>query len=223
MRKICALLTALLLVCGFAVTASAQEIPNLEENGTITFTVTCGEDKLNGGEMTIYRVGDIVAEDGNYSFSLVEELSESGLSLDNTDDPALAAQLANLAVDAALAGVTAPIVDGKARFENVMPGLYVVVHSVPTLGYAAMSPFLISMPWYQDGVYHTDVTAHPKVPVEPAPTEGTEPPVTEPPEPSLPQTGQLNWPVPLLAVLGLCMFAAGWALRFGRKKENYEK
>lgn len=36
----------------------------------------------------------------------------------------------------------------------------------------------------------------------------------------LPQTGQMNWPVPVLAVLGLGMFFAGWMLRFRRKKQN---
>lgn len=29
---------------------------------------------------------------------------------------------------------------------------------------------------------------------------------------SLPQTGQLNWPVPVLAVSGVVLFAFGWAL-----------
>ena len=28
----------------------------------------------------------------------------------------------------------------------------------------------------------------------------------------LPQTGQLNWPVPVLAVSGVVLFAFGWAL-----------
>lgn len=32
-----------------------------------------------------------------------------------------------------------------------------------------------------------------------------------PPSPRLPQTGQLNWPIPLLALLGLSFFTWGWA------------
>lgn len=42
-------------------------------------------------------------------------------------------------------------------------------------------------------------------------------------KPKLPQTGQLNWPVPVMIVTGLTLFAIGWMLCFGRKKENYEK
>ena len=36
------------------------------------------------------------------------------------------------------------------------------------------------------------------------------------PQTGLPQTGQLNWPVPVLAVSGVLLFAAGWVLN---KKE----
>ena len=37
---------------------------------------------------------------------------------------------------------------------------------------------------------------------------------------SLPQTGQLNWPVPVLACSGVLLFAAGWVLNRQGKKEN---
>ncbi|XJZ57410.1 LPXTG cell wall anchor domain-containing protein [Lactobacillus delbrueckii subsp. bulgaricus] len=32
-----------------------------------------------------------------------------------------------------------------------------------------------------------------------------------PQAPRLPQTGQLNWPIPLLALAGLTLFIWGWA------------
>lgn len=38
----------------------------------------------------------------------------------------------------------------------------------------------------------------------------------------LPQTGQWNWPVPVLAVLGLIIFSAGWVICFGKKKDHDE-
>lgn len=36
----------------------------------------------------------------------------------------------------------------------------------------------------------------------------------------LPQTGQLNWPIPVLVVVGLGLFAAGWILCLRGKKET---
>ncbi|MCD8077149.1 MAG: hypothetical protein LUE63_01990 [Lachnospiraceae bacterium] len=40
---------------------------------------------------------------------------------------------------------------------------------------------------------------------------------------ALPQTGQLNWPIPVLALSGLLLFMLGWYLnRTGRKRDEYE-
>lgn len=36
----------------------------------------------------------------------------------------------------------------------------------------------------------------------------------------LPQTGQLNWPIPVLICAGLALFVVGWLLVFYRKKKN---
>ena len=43
----------------------------------------------------------------------------------------------------------------------------------------------------------------------------TDPP--DPEEPRLIQTGQVNWPVPLLATAGLLLFAYGWPVLFAKK------
>lgn len=45
----------------------------------------------------------------------------------------------------------------------------------------------------------------------------------KPADPTLPDTGQLNWPIPVLVVLGLILFSLGWVLRFGKKKDGHEK
>ena len=63
---------------------------------------------------------------------------------------------------------------------------------------------------------------------EPTPPVESTPPATpsEPPkpdEPKLPQTGQLNWPIPVLTAAGLLLFSIGWFLRFGKRKDSYEE
>lgn len=213
----------LALVFSLCLTAYAHEVPDLTKNGTITLEVRWQDTPLDGGVLALYRVGDIVENNGNYDFALVPELADSGVSLEHTDDPALAQQLADLAGNAGLEPLTASVEDGLATFENVAPGLYALVQTEACNGFAKMSPFLISMPRYEDGVYVTEVVAKPKVPVETEPSEPSEPTQpTTPPPPSLPQTGQLNWPVPLLAALGLAFFALGWVLCFRKKRESDE-
>lgn len=79
--------------------------------------------------------------------------------------------------------------------------------------------------------YAPDIPGHPDVPDDlndpGIPGDPGRPDVPNTPdtpdtpgEPGLPQTGQLNWPVPVLAVLGLVLFAAGWQLRFAKKRAH---
>lgn len=91
------------------------------------------------------------------------------------------------------ASLTAPIEGGKAVFSQLMPGLFVVPQKEADAsdGFTAIHPFLISLPRWDGEQYVYDLTAKPKVSLEPKPTE----PPTEPPDPWLPQTGQTNWPV----------------------------
>lgn len=71
----------------------------------------------------------------------------------------------------------------------------------------------------------------PDVPVEPTPQDTPDVPVTpqgpgstevtSPPETThLPKTGQLNWPVPMMAVCGMLLFACGWQLNAQGRKER---
>ncbi|MBR5473934.1 MAG: Cna B-type domain-containing protein [Lachnospiraceae bacterium] len=46
--------------------------------------------------------------------------------------------------------------------------------------------------------------------------------INKPNVPNIPQTGQLNWPIPGMTVAGLALFAIGWFLCFGRKREQNE-
>ena len=71
----------------------------------------------------------------------------------------------------------------------------------------------------------TEPSTGPSEPTEPStgPSEPTEP--TEPTEPGggdAPQTGQLNWPVPVFSIAGLLIFSAGWVMFNSVKKDEEE-
>ena len=210
-----------LLLVG-SLTVSAHEVPDLTRNGTITFRLDWEGEPLTGGTLTMYRVGDVAEDDGNYSFTAVPTLP--GVVLDDLNDPALAAALVAAAENVELESVTASVEDGEAVFTDLAPGLYVVHQEKAAEGFSPLSPFFISMPRFRDGTYEYEITADPKVSLEPEPTEPTQPKPTEPkpPVPSLPQTGQLNWPVPILAAAGFGLFLTGGLLCSGRKKEKHE-
>lgn len=219
-KRLLSLLLALLVLRCLCVTVSAHSVPDLVD-GSITFNVSYGDVKINDGTLTIYKVGDIAEDDGNYFFRLSAEIDPEEPVVEDPTDQALAKELAQKVQDKKLKGTAANIKDGEAVFDPVEHGLYVVVQTTASSGYEPLAPFLISQPNYEDGIYKNDVEAKPKTQLETAPpTESTQ--ATKPGE-KLPQTGQLNWPIPMLTAGGLLLFAIGWALRFGRKKDNYEK
>ncbi|MCD8007709.1 MAG: peptidase, partial [Clostridiales bacterium] len=117
---------------------------------------------------------------------------------------------------------------GTVSFGGLELGLYLVVQTTESDNYETISPFVVTVPLEEDGVWVYDVDASPKVgavtPVEPEedePDESTTTTTTTVTK-TLPQTGQLNWPIPVLAISGAVLFALGWCLtRSDRKRTEY--
>lgn len=222
MRKAISLLVCLMLLLSLSMTAYAHEVPDESRKGSIEVAMTYQGKAVPGGTLTFYRVGAIHEEDGNYSFVPTGDFADCGESFEDLQSPTLAEDLAKIAAKAEGTKVTIGK-DGKAKAENLELGLYLVVQTKEADGYNAVNPFLVSLPKVENGAYVYDVDATPKMgELTPAPTEETKE-TNKPSDSKLPQTGQLNWPVPVLAAAGLVLFAIGWALRFRKKKGNYEK
>lgn len=227
MRKLSAVVLTLALLTGLVLTVFAAEAPDLTRKGSVTFTMDYEGTALNGGFLTITRVGTIVEKNGEYQYELLSSLG-GGPALDDLESPLLAQELARMAKEKNLPVKKARIRNGQAVFANLELGLYLVTQSAAeaTDGFYPISPFLMTIPQYADG-YVYDVAAAPKMePGQPTettePTETTQPTeTTELPGGGLPQTGQLNWPVPILIVAGLAFFTAGWYLSHD-KRERYE-
>lgn len=219
------LLATLVLGC-MCVTVSAHEVPDLMANDcTIRVDLKSGGTPVSGGSLMLFRVGDIQENDGDYFFTWNDAFAASMLQLD-VQSPKVAEEVLEFADENGIEPVAQADADknGRALFFDLTPGLYLVAQNVPAEGYLGFSPFLVSLPNYEDGSYQYHVNASPKVddiPVLPTVPETTVP-ETEPDE-KLPQTGQLNWPVPLMAVSGLLLFALGWSLCMTDRKDRYEK
>lgn len=220
-KRLAALLLSALLLCCCGVSAYAHDVPDPDHHPcSINITMHCGNTAVPGGTLVLYRVGDIHEDDGNYRFVPAEPFAGCVKTFDDIQSDALAQKLADYAKENEINGLGKEI-DSKGQIAfTVEPGLYLLVQSKAAGGYEAAAPFLVSVPMNIDGSYVYDVDASPKVEVEKTPQPS---PTPTPKPPTLAQTGQLNWPVPVLAILGLCLFSLGWLLRFGRKKDYDEK
>ena len=235
------ILLLMVMVVGFqALIVQAHEVPDMSRQGSICITMLDGETRVPGGKVTVYRVGQIQDVDGDYIFILTDEYAGSQVSLEDLQSKAAAKALADYAAESDLQGEEESIdKNGDVSFPDLELGLYLIVQTKAADGYYPADPFLVSVPMYDGTRYLYDVVATPKVELTEAPeetteaTEATEPeettkptettPPTEPEEPKLPQTGQTNWPIPILAVAGLVLIAFGWFLCAGQRKDEHAR
>ena len=191
------------------------------------------EKKMSGGDLSLYTVATVKEENGYSSDISGGSFASSEVVKDipdmNSDELDKNNATIAEALEKNIAGVegkTVDVADGACKFENLTPGLYLVLQSKPSDGGVKINPFLVSIPG-ENGSY--DIVATPKKGIEVPPT--TTPKTTPTPTPGkpgtpgtpssgsktvLPQTGQLWWPVPVLCGIGLALLVGGIALK--RKK-----
>ncbi len=124
--------------------------------------------------------------------------------------------------------------DGRATFSDLPLGLYLVVRTqvAPDNGPYEMDPFLAGAQWVEEDVVTPSITAVPKFAMTMRWDEEDdlpEPPIITPGRPApapggqtLPQTGQLKWPVPVLLAVSFVFFAAGAVLQRAQRRRRHE-
>lgn len=217
--RIVTLLLCVLLLCAFSGAAYAHEVPDESQKGTIVVEMKYDGNAVVGGKLLAYRVARIAENDGNFGFEALAPYEVGELNQENISTPELAAAFAEQISGEGIEPTVSE--DGLVRFENLELGLYLIIQTEAADGFEPLKPFLVSVPMFEDGHYVYEVNAEGKFQLHQKPQPTAAP--TESPDPSLPQTGQLNWPIPLLAVSGLGLFSIGWVLCFLRKKNSYEK
>lgn len=226
-RRTISLLCVVLVFLLLSVSVFAVEPVDMERKGSVSIAMRYQGENVPGGTLSAYRVAEITLTNGDYGFAFTSDFSPCGLSLEDISSAHLAEELASFAESHSIAATEREIDEnGKVCFEDLELGLYLFVQKTPADGYCAVSPFLVSVPGRDGEEYVYDVDGSPKLSLEPAPTESTEaPPSTLPSatEPNLPQTGQTNWPVPVLAVSGVLLVMLGWYMNRSGKKEYHEE
>lgn len=222
MKRLFSLLLAILVLFCQPLAVFAHDYVQLDKaDCSIEMLVRYEGENITGGTLTAIKVGYVAEDDGNYYFR--KEFTND--LLENISSPSLPAEMADFYNNNKKSHVfytqTQSVTNGKATFSGLGVGLYLIVQNKAADGYSPLNPFLVSVPYMEDGQYRYHVTASVKSELEREPE--TTSPSTKPP-PDLPQTGQLNWPVPVLAAAGMAMLLLGAWLRSGRKKETeYEE
>lgn len=204
---------------------AAEKMPD-SGSGSISVQI-CTEagEYLPHARVEVYRVGEPFIRENDLRFALTEEFVDSGISLEELGDSALAKTLETYAKGKKIKPWAKATTDdsGTVMFADVPVGLYLVRQngfSKKYKTYSTISSFTVSVPMMNaNGTgWQYVIEARPKVGALPVPTPP--PGSSMPDDPSLPQTGMLRWPIPVLSVGGLLLFTAGWVLTFGGKRDR---
>lgn len=196
---------------------------DLDRTGSISLTV---KDKdgvaATGGSIACIQVARVRLDDGDLSYELTNGFERTSLSLDAFVDERESASELTKKVERVLPARAAKkicqISGGKVTFSNLKPGLYLIRQQQGFRNHSSIQSFLVTLPMNESSGWVYEISATPKA--------GTVSRNTPPKKPSggggsrLPQTGQLNWPVPVLAVSGLVIFSLGWWLTREKHEED---
>ncbi|MCD8098756.1 MAG: hypothetical protein LUE31_12225 [Lachnospiraceae bacterium] len=241
MKKWLLSVLALLFCMSFSVSATGTTLVR-SEKGSITVTLADSSgNTVSGGAITIYQVATLSLKNGSLVYTYTGDFTGCTVTLDVSDsnNSSLAAALAAYVESVGISGTEQTVgSNGTVTFKNLDVGLYLLVQTTASGSYKTISPFVVTVPYEDNGAFVYDVDASLKVgtvtrnrPNKPnKPGEPDDP--DDPPETTtttttvtvtyiLPQTGQLFWLVPVLAVCGLLLFALGWVLQHpGREEED---
>ena len=117
--------------------ATSSELPDLNRKGSLSIRFTSnGEPISNGNKVGIYKVADVIEDEG-YKFVLKEEFASVGELPENLDaeNETLATKMDKIARDNSLTLYKSSQEldsDGKVKFTDLEVGLYLVVHTKKT-------------------------------------------------------------------------------------------
>ncbi len=220
---------SLMLICclalGTGITVFAADSSTVDRNqlGTISVSLEDADwSQVKDRALTIYQVAELTMNDETMGYSYTGDFANCGEALD-VEDRSLAGKLVEYASGNGINGTAASVnEDGKVVVENLSLGIYLIAQTAASEEYYRFNPFLVTIPYDKDGEWVYEVDAEPKVevttPDKPNKPEKPKTPTT--PGSRLPNTGQLNWPIPVLLIAGLLLLIIGGRLtKKGRGNE----
>jgi len=220
------------------VMAASQVDQNAE--CTINLTNLGGDNPVSGGAFVAYRVATIEAQGGQEVFRSL--YGDKGVVDIENNVTKLASEYYTMVSEKAVEEPTAQVAaeEGKLTFSKLKPGLYLIVQETSIDGYNNMTPFLISVPtWDKEtksyvytrtAVVKNDISSTETTTEEDTDDEddtvdddetsdneddysGDNDDDSSSSRDTLPQTGQLWWPLPLLLCAGLILMLVGRKIR----------
>ncbi len=155
-------------VCFYGGTAyaSGQTLPDLSADGSIS--VTMKEEKNNdpvpGGTLTLYQAAELQEEEGTLSWKYTENFENCGLVPEDISEEKFANLLKDYVDSYHIQGIEKEISsEGTLNFDDLTPGIYLIMQEDPAEGYYPINSFVVSVPTQGANGWSYHVDASPKM------------------------------------------------------------
>ena len=208
---------------------AADEMLDASRQGSISISPESSDGKGVSGTFALYKVADVVADDTGWHFQWTDayrgtdhELYRKTGTLSDSYKKKLVGLLEGKVAHPVQTRATRA---GAVSFSGLSVGLYLVKMTKVESGYDTIDPFLVSIPTIENGALVYQVNASPKAGAAKAKADvggngGSGGGDSGAADERLPQTGQLWWPVPVLAGVGIALVVAGVLRRRGSRRDD---
>lgn len=165
MKRIKILLLSILMIFNIdKVDALGSNTVDFNEKGSIEITLFEKNDnaKIEGAELTIYKIANAHEKNHNLVLEYVNELSNCNVSLDDLESADVASNIEKCIPNdyAGISKLTNQ--DGYVKYDNLDLGLYLVKQTNKVDGFSKIDSFLSMIPKVIDNKWEYDIKATPK-------------------------------------------------------------
>lgn len=165
MKRIKILLLSILMIFNIdKVDALGSNTVDFNEKGSIEITLFEKKDnvKIEGAELTIYKIANAHEKNHNLVLEYVSELSSCNVSLDDLESADVASNIEKCIPNdyAGISKLTNQ--DGYVKYDNLDLGLYLIKQTNKVDGFSKIDSFLSMIPKVIDNKWEYDIKATPK-------------------------------------------------------------
>lgn len=161
MKRIKILLVAFFLLFYISeIKALSTNVVDFKKLGSINITLLEKEDniKIEGAEITLYKIANVKEDNHNLVFEYVDELSNCNLSI-----ASLKAEDVGKCINKDITGIKKfTSAEGVVYFDELDLGLYLVKQTNRVSGFSKIDPFLVMIPSEIDNKWIYDIESEPK-------------------------------------------------------------
>ncbi len=166
--KLSATVLSLLLLFCLSFSTFALTTVDLNRKGSVTISMLNNEKPIKGGELTIFNIGNLTQNSSGYDFSPTEEYEQFEGNYKDFQSPEFAHSIYAYTKNNNIKGEQVKKIgsNGEVAFSDLELGMYLVVQSKNAKGYKAVAPFVVALPYSDNGELIYDFTAKPKIEID---------------------------------------------------------